>query len=112
TCLMDRLREAEAELATIPDSPELRQAESSKRYRPPPREKAPIEREIERLMGLYRSDVQETDLATRSPIELFAWCLSRHGATYEEAAAEIAKAAKDLLLRLDKLADDPTQADI
>ena len=47
-----------------------------------------------------------------SAFELYTWCLSRHGETYDEAAAECVKAAKDLLLHLDKFPDDPAEEDI
>ena len=47
-----------------------------------------------------------------SAFDLYTWCLSRHGETYEEAAAECKKAAKDLLLRLNNLPDGPIQEDI
>jgi len=134
TCVMGRLREAEAALAAIPDTPELRQAdaeycaradtrwideewERGRRYRPPPREEKTFRGEVERLIGRYRTDVPEIDFAKKSPVELLAWCLSRHGATIDEAVDEIAKAADDLLLMLDALPDeaapgDPERADL
>jgi hypothetical protein len=128
TCIPARVGEAQAELAAIPDTPELEQADEDylaredpgwvddwqrkARYRPLPREEKTPESEIERLMGRYRTDCKDVDLSTRSSFELYAWCLSRHGATYEEAAAECDKAAEDLLLRLDELPDDPTPEDI
>jgi hypothetical protein len=129
TCVVPRLREAEALLAAIPDTQELRRAdeahlaradtrridaewERKRRYRPPPREDKTFRSEIERLIGRYRTDVREIDFATRSPMELYAWCLSRHGASYDEAAADIATAAKDLLLLLDGLPDDAAPEDI
>jgi hypothetical protein len=129
TCVPGRLREAKAGLAAIPDTPELRRAddeyrarvdtswvdeewERGRRYRPPPREEKTYRGEIERLIGRYRTDATHIDLATRSPMELLAWCLSRHGATIDEAAHDIAKAAEDLLLALDQLPDDATPEDI
>jgi len=128
TCLMDRLREAEAALAAIPDTPELRRADEEylaradtgwvdaewrrgRRYRPPSREEKTFAGEVQRLIGRYRTDVTEEDLANASPIDLFAWCLSRHGATIEEAAADIAKAAEDLLLDPEALPDDAAPGD-
>ena len=62
-------------------------------------------------MKRYRAG-GEIDVATAPAFDLFAWCLSRHGETYDEAAAECKKAAKDLLLRLGQLPDDPTEEDI
>src|SRR5438132_11257184 len=122
TCLMDRLRETEAALAAIPDTPELRRADEEylarvdtrwvdaewrrgRRYRPPPREEKTFAGEVQRLIGRYRTDVTDKDLAEASPIELLAWCLSRHGATLEEAADNVAKAAEDLLLEPGALPD-------
>src|SRR6266446_2186620 len=113
TCVPGRLREVEAALAAIPDTPELRRAdeaylaradtswvdeewERGRRYRPPPREEKTTASEVQRLIGRYRTDVTDKDLANASPMELLAWCLSRHGATIQEAAADIAKAAEDL----------------
>src|SRR5204863_253717 len=81
------------------------------RYRPPPRVEEPIKSAIERLMTRYRTDLTDIDLATHSPFELFAWCLSRHGATYDEAADKARKAAEDLLLLIDELPNDPTLGD-
>ncbi len=113
TCIARRLHEAEAALAAIPDTPELAKADEAylacldtrsiddwqtPRYRPPPRVEEPIKSAIERLMTRYRTDLTDIDLATHSPFELFAWCLSRHGATYDEAADKARKAAEDLLL--------------
>src|SRR5207248_11381418 len=63
------------------------------------------------LMTRYRTDLTDIDLATHSPFELFAWCLSRHGATYDEAADKARKAAEDLLLLIDELPNDPTPGD-
>ena len=123
----DRARlEAEAALAAIPDTPELAKADEAylacldtrsiddwqtPRYRPPPRVEEPIKSAIERLMTRYRTDLTDIDLATHSPFELFAWCLSRHGATYDEAADKARKAAEDLLLLIDELPNDPTPDD-
>jgi hypothetical protein len=124
TCVMRRLRQAEAELAAIPDTQELQRAdaeylartdmrwidaqwERNRRYRPPPREEKTFESEVERLIGRYRTDCQ-IDFAKASPFDLFAWCLSRHGATDDEAAADVATAAEDLLLLSDALPDDAT----
>jgi hypothetical protein len=126
TCVMRRYREAEAELAAIPDTPELEEADEAyrarldtrsiddwqtPRYRPPPRVEEPIKSAIERLMTRYRTDLTDIDLATHSPFELFAWCLSRHGATYNDAADKARKAAEDLLLLIDELPNDPTPDD-
>ena len=127
TCIMREFREAEAALDAIPDTPELEKADDEylarwdaswiddlrprSRYRPPLREEKTVEGEAERLMKRYRAG-GEIDVATAPAFDLFAWCLSRHGETYDEAAAECEKAAKDLLLRLDKLPDDPTEEDI
>ena len=111
TCVMRRLREAEAKLAAIPDTPELQQADEDylartdtrwidaewqrgRRYRPPPREEKTWESEVERLIGRFRSDIRELDFTRASPMELYAWCLSRHGATIAEAAKNIAEAAE------------------
>jgi hypothetical protein len=129
TCVMRHLREAEATLAAIPDTPELRRAdqeylaradtgwvdaewERGRHYRPPAHEEKSAETEIERLMGRYRSDRRDVDLAKASVFDLFAWCLSRHGATVAEAQEDMDEAAKDLELLLDRLPDDPTQDDI
>ena len=129
TCVVRRLRAAEAELAAIPDTPALKEADEAylarldtrwvdeewkrgRHYRPPPREEKTFEQEIERLMGRYRTDIQTEDLTKASVMELYAWCLSRHGATIAEAAADIAKAVKNLQLRLDQLPDDATEEDI
>src|SRR6266480_1202286 len=117
---------AELALAAIPDTPELAKADEAylacldtrsiddwqtPRYRPPPRVEEPIKSAIERLMTRYRTDLTDIDLATHSPFELFAWCLSRHGATYDEAADKARKAAEDLLLLIDELPNDPTPGD-
>ena len=128
TCIADRYREAEAALAAIPDTPELEKADAAylarsdwrwsedrrpgPRYQPPPRVEEPIKSAIERLMSRYRTDLRDRDLTKMSAFDLYAWCLSRHGETYEEAAAECKKAAKDLLLRPDKLPHDRTEGDI
>ena len=128
TCIADRYREAKAALAAIPDTPELEKADAAylarsdgrwnedwqprPRYQPPPRVEEPIKSAIERLMMRYRTDLRDSDLTKMSAFELYAWCLSRHGETYEEAAADCKKAAKDWLLRLNNLPDDPTQEDI
>jgi hypothetical protein len=128
TSVVIRLRDAEAKLAAIPDTPELQRADEDylaridalwldgeldrgRRYRPPASEEQTFESEIERLMARYRSD-SEIDIATASPVDLLAWCYSRHGASYAEAADAVAKAAEDLQLLLDKLPDDPTEEDI
>jgi len=126
TCIARRLHEAEAALAAIPDTPELAKADEAylacldtrsiddwqtPRYRPPPRVEEPIKSAIERLMTRYRTDLTDIDLATHSPFELFAWCLSRHGATYDGAADKARKAAEDLLLLIDELPNDPTLGD-
>ena len=129
TSVAIRLRDAEAKLAAIPDTPELEKAdeeylasadtrwideeqEKGRRYRPPAREEESFESEIERLMGRYRTDRRETDLTKASPLELYAWCLSRHGATYDEAAADVARTAEDLLPVLEALPEDATGDDI
>jgi hypothetical protein len=129
TCVMRDLREVEAALAAIPDTPELRQAdedylartdtswvdqewERGRRYRAPPRAEKTFKGEVERLIGRYRTDVTDQDHAKASPMELLAWCLSRHGATIDEAADDIAKAAEDLQLVLDQLPEDATPEDI
>jgi hypothetical protein len=127
TCIMDCYREAEAGLDAIPDTPELEWADEEylarwdaswiddlqrkSRYRPPLREEKTVEGEAERLMKRYRTG-GEIDFAKAPAFDLFAWCLSRRGETYEEAAAACETAAKDLLLRLDRLPDDPTEEDI
>lgn len=129
TCIMNRYREAEAALAAIPDTPELEEAddaylaradtgwideewEHGQRYRPPPREEKTFASEIERLIGRYRSDIRERNFAVCSPMELYAWCLSRHGASFEEAAENVAEAAQDLLLLVEGLPEDATPEDI
>jgi hypothetical protein len=128
TCIADRYREAKAALAAIPDTPELEKADAAylarsdgrwsedwqprPRYQPPPRVEEPIKSAIERLMGRYRTDLRDSDLTKMSAFDLYTWCLSRHGETYDEAAAACQAAAKDLLLRLDQLPDDPTEEDI
>jgi hypothetical protein len=129
TCVVLRLRKAEAQLAAIPDTPALKEADEAylarldthwvdeewkrgRHYRPPPREEKTFAGEVERLMGRYRTDIQNKDLTKASVMELYAWCLSRHGATIEEATADIARTAKDLLLRLRGLPDDAAPADI
>ena len=127
TCIARRLHEAEAALAAIPDTPELAKADeaylarldtrsigdwqTTPRYRPPRRVEGPVKSAIERLMTRYRTDLTDIDLATHSPFELFAWCLSRHGVTYDEAADKARKAAEDLLLLIDELPNDPTLGD-
>jgi hypothetical protein len=68
--------------------------------------------EVERLIGRYRTDITDKDVTKASPMELLAWCLSRHGATIDEAADEIAKAADALLLMLGELPEDATSEDI
>jgi hypothetical protein len=125
TCIARRLHEAEAALAAIPDTPELAKADEAylacldtrsiddwqtPRYRPPPRVEEPVKSAIERLMTRYRTDLTDIDLATHSPFELFAWCLSRHGESYDEAAAAAAKAAENLLLRFDAERDKAAPA--
>ena len=128
TCVPGRLREVQAKLAAIPDTPELAEADEDylaredpswiddwrpkPRYRPPPREEKTAKGEIERLMGRFRTDCKDMDITKHSPFDLFAWCLSRHGATYREAAPECAKAAKDWLLDLGLLPEDMTTEDI
>ena len=128
TCIAERYREAEAALAAIPDTPELETADaaylarSDRRWsedrqprpphQPPARVEEPIRGMIERLMMRYRTDLTDSDLTKMSAFALYAWCLSRHGETYDEAAAECKKAAKDLLLRLNKSPNDPTEEDI
>jgi hypothetical protein len=128
TCIADRYREAKAALAAIPDTPELEKADAAylarsdgrwnedwqprPRYQPPPCVEEPIKSAIERLMMRYCTDLRDSDPTKMSAFKLYAWCLSRHGETYEEAAAECEKAAKDLLLRLNNLPNDPTQEDI
>jgi hypothetical protein len=129
TCVVLRLREAEAQLAAIPDTPALKEADEAylarldtrwvdeewkrgRHYRPPPREEKTFAGEVERLMGRYRTDIQNEDLTKASVMELYAWCLSRHGATIEEATADIARTAKNLKLLLDQLPDDATEEDI
>jgi len=81
------------------------------RYRPP-RAEEPVEREIERLMQRYRTDLNDSDPTKMSAFDLCAWCLSRHGESYEEAAAAAQKAARNLLLAIDGLPEDPTDEDI
>ncbi|HEX6440539.1 MAG TPA: hypothetical protein VF007_00025 [Stellaceae bacterium] len=129
TCVMRGLREVEAKLAAIPDTAELRQADEEylaridtgwidaerqrgRRYRPPPREEKTFDSEVERLIGRYRSDIREKDFTKASPMELYAWCLSRHGATIAEATENIDEVADDLLLLLDRLPQDPTDEDL
>ncbi|TMJ56542.1 MAG: hypothetical protein E6G85_00855 [Alphaproteobacteria bacterium] len=126
TCIARRLDEAEAALAAIPDTPELAKADeaylacldtrsigdwqTTPRYRPPRRVEGPVKSAIERLMTRYRTDLTDIDLATHSPVELFAWCLSQHGESYDEAAAAAAKAAENLLLRFDAERDETAPA--
>ena len=126
TCIARRLHEAEAALAAIPDTPELAKADEAylacldtrsigdwqmtPRYRPPRRVEEPVKSAIERLMTRYRTDLTDIDLATHSPFELFAWCLSQHGESYDEAAAAAAKAAENLLLRFDAARDAAASA--
>jgi hypothetical protein len=91
-----RLRAAEAELAAIPDSPALRRADQAylaradtgwidrewnrrHRYRPPPAPEESGADEIRRLIGRYREREDPPVLAEASPVDLFAWCLSRRG---------------------------------
>lgn len=127
TCVAIRLREAEAMLAAIPDTAELQRAdaeylagadtrwidaewESGWRHRTAPREEMSFKGELERLMGRYRGDPPEFDHAAKSPFELYAWCLSRHGATVPEATKNIAKAARALLLSADERPDESAPA--
>ena len=126
TCIARRLHEAEAALAAIPDTPELAKADevylarldtrsiddwqTTPRYRPPRRVEGPVKSAIERLMTRYRTDLTDVDLATHSPVELYAWCLSRHGESYDEAATAAAKAAENLLLRFDAERDKAAPA--
>lgn len=129
TCVMRRLREVEAKLAAIADTPELQQAdeaylaradtgwidaewERGHRYRPPAREEKTFGSEVERLIGRFRSDIREIDLVQASPIELYAWCLSKHGASFDEATENVAEAAQDLLLLVEGLPEDATPEDI
>ena len=129
TCVMPRLRETEATLAAIPDTPELRRADDDylaradtgwvdrewdrgRRYRPPPHEEKTFESEVERLIGRYRADLRERDFAACSPMELYAWCLSRHGASIAEATENIAEAAKNLLLLVRDLPEDAAPEDV
>ena len=88
TCIARRLHEAEAALAAIPDTPELANADeaylarldtrsiddwqTTPRYRPPRRVEEPVKSAIERLMTRYRTDLTDVDLATHSPVELYA----------------------------------------
>ena len=125
TCIPARLRKAQAELNAISDSEELEKADEAylartswvedwqprSRYRPP-RAEEPVEREIERLMQRYRTDLNDSDPTKMSAFDLCAWCLSRHGESYEEAAAAAQKAARNLLLAIDGLPEDPTDEDI
>jgi len=125
TCVVGGLRAVEAWLAAIPDTPELRRADDDylarvdtgwideewrrgSRYRPPPRDEKTFGSEVERLIGRYRADPRERDFAACSPMELYAWCLSRHGASIAEAAENIAEAAQDLLLLVEGLPEDAT----
>jgi hypothetical protein len=127
TCIAERYREAEAALAAIPDTPELAKADAAylarsdarwsdegrprRRYEPR-RLEDPAKSAIERLMSRFRTDC-EINFADASPMELYAWCLSRQqGESYEEAAAAAQKTAKNLLLRLGLLPHDPAAADI
>jgi hypothetical protein len=129
TCVMRRLREVEAKLAAIPDTPELEEADEAylaradtgwideewrrgRRYRPPPREEKTFASEVERLIGRFRSDIREIDSVQASPIELYAWCLSKHGASFDEATENVAEAAQDLLLLVEGLPEDATPEDI
>jgi hypothetical protein len=128
TCVARTLRGARAELDAIPDTPELKKADNDylaredpswiddwqpkPRYRPPPRAEKTARGEIDRLIGRFRTDCKDMDIANHSLFDLFAWCLSKHGASYAEAAPECAKAAKDLLLRLDLLPERMTEADL
>jgi hypothetical protein len=129
TCVKGHLHEADATLAAIPDTPELQRADDEylaradtgwvdaewdkgRHYRPPVREEESSKTEIERLMGRYRTDCRDIDVATASVFDLLAWCLARHGATVAEAQDDIDEAAKDLELLLDRLPDDPTEEDI
>ena len=129
TCVAGEIEEAEAELAAIPDTEALREADEAylartswvdewkprPRYRPPVVEE-PIERKIERRMKRYRTDLKNADLTRMSVFDLYCWCLSHYSDNYNEAAAASGKAAeraaKDLLLFLDTLPDDPTDEDI
>ena len=124
TCIARQCREAEAELAAIPDTPELEEADAAylartswvdnwqpkPRYRPP-RVEEPIEREIERLMTRYRTDLKDADLTKMSSFDLYTWCLSRHGETCAEAAAAAQKAAEDLLHEQEAELDDAESDD-
>ena len=128
TCVPRRLREAREALAAIPDTPELEQADEDyleredlswiddwqpkPRYRPPPRQEKTAKGEIDRLIGRFRTDCKDMDIANHSVFDLFAWCLSKHGASYAEAAPECAKAAKDLLLSRGLLPEGVTEKDL
>ncbi|MBV9017663.1 MAG: hypothetical protein JO058_18605 [Alphaproteobacteria bacterium] len=128
TSVARTLREARAELTAIPDTPELEEADDDylaredpswiddwqpkPRYRPPPRVEKTARGEIDRLIGRYRTDCKDMDITKHSVFDLFAWCLSKHGASYAEAAPECAKAAKDLLLELDLLPEEMTADDL
>jgi hypothetical protein len=106
TCVPARLDEAVAKLDAIDDTPESEQADEAylarsswiddwqpkSRYRPPLRQELTAEGEIEQRMRHYRTDAA-IDFARASLFDLYAWCLSRHGASYREAAAECQKAA-------------------
>lgn len=128
TCVPRHLREAREALAAIPDTPELEQADDDyldredpgwiddwqpkPRYQPPPRQEKTAKGEIDRLIGRFRTDCKDMDITKHSLFDLFAWCLSKHGASYAEAAPECAKAAKDLLLDLDLLPEGATAKDL
>jgi hypothetical protein len=129
TCIARAIEEAEAALDAIPDSEELERTDEAylartswfdewqpkSRYRPP-RVEEPIERDIERRMKRYRTDGKNPDLAKLSVFDLYCWCLSHYGESYDEAAGASGKAAeeaaKDLLLFLDTLPDNPSDEDI
>src|ERR1700693_3082206 len=103
TCVMGQLREDEAALAAIPDTPELREADEAycarrntgwideewnrgRRYR----RRAPVgektfKSEVERLIGRYRADPR-IDVTKASLRKLRAWCLSRKNDPMEQAA--------------------------
>jgi hypothetical protein len=91
---------AAAELAAIPDTPELRQADTEYcerrdtgwigqewgrgRYRPPIETKT-VADELKRLIKLYR-ERPAIDLAQASMYETYAWCLFRCRIAIEAAA--------------------------
>jgi len=100
-----RDEEAAAELAAIPDTPDLKAADEAilrAEPRQPGRRVHRFEAEIARIAELYRSGEHQLDLATARPIELFAFCVA-----VEREADELSASADDGQRLAMGIGDDP-----